>query len=100
MHHHNMKPNVTRPQLAVVTILTVLALVLGVVIPAQFVNLSLSAEDVGGAIMPPGMIMTRDTPAAAMREIAAVDPGEASYSAPADARGDRILEPRIEGGTK
>ena len=98
--HHEMKPNVTRPQLAVVTILTVLALALGVVIPAQFVNLSLSAEDVGGAIMPPGMAMTRDTPAAAMREMAAVAPEEASYTAPADARGDRALEPRIDDGTK
>lgn len=99
--HHNMEPNITRPQLAVVTILTVLALVLGVVIPAQFVNLSLSAEDVGGAIMPPGMTMTRDTPAAAMREMSAVDPGEVSYTAPADARGDRALEPRIANdGTK
>ena len=99
--HHEMKPNVTRPQLAVVTILTVLALALGVVIPAQFVNLSLSAEDVGGAIMPPGMTMTRDTPAAAMREMSAVDPEEVSYTAPADARGDLALEPRIANdGTK
>jgi FtsP/CotA-like multicopper oxidase with cupredoxin domain len=46
------------------------------------------------------MTLTRDTSAAAMREMAAVDPGEVSYSAPADARGDRVLEPRIEGGTK
>ncbi len=100
-HHHEMKPNVTRPQLAVVTILTVLALALGVVIPAQFVNLSLSAEDVGGAIMPPGMSMTRDTPVAAMREMSAVDPEEVSYTAPADARGDQALEPRIANdGTK
>ncbi len=99
--HHEMKPNVTRPQLAVVTILTVLALALGVVIPAQFVNLSLSAEDVGGAIMPPGMTMTRDTAAAAMREMSAVDPEEVSYTAPADARGDQALEPRIANdGTK
>jgi manganese oxidase len=99
--HHQMKPNVTRPQLAVVTILTVLALALGVAIPAQFVNLSLSAEDVGGAIMPPGMTMTRDTPAAAMREMSAVDPEEVSYTAPADARGDLALEPRIANdGTK
>ncbi len=99
--HHDMKPKVTRPQLAVVTILTVLALVLGVAIPAQFVNLSLSAEDVGGAIMPPGMTMTRDTPAAAMREMAAVDPGEVSHTAPADARGDRVLEPSLtDDGTK
>jgi FtsP/CotA-like multicopper oxidase with cupredoxin domain len=100
MNHHEMTPGVTRPQLAVVTILTVLALALGVAIPAQFVNLSLSAEDVGGAIMPPGMTMTRDTPGEAMVEMSAVDPGEVSHTAPTDARGDQTLEPRLEDGVK
>jgi FtsP/CotA-like multicopper oxidase with cupredoxin domain len=98
--HHEMKPNVTRPQLAVVGLLTTLALIASVVIPAMFVNLTYSAEEVGGAIMPPGMVMSRDTPAAAMREMAAIDPGEVSYSAPTEARGDRHLEPRIEDGVK
>jgi manganese oxidase len=97
---HDIKPEVTRPQLAVVGLLTVLALVASVLIPAMFVNLTYSAEEVGGAIMPPGMVMSRDTPAAAMREMAAVDPGEVSYEAPARARGDGTLEPRIEGGVK
>ena len=77
-----------------------LALIASVVIPAQFVNLTYSAEEVGGAIMPPGMVMSRDTPAAAMREMAAVDPEDVSYSAPVGARGDQPLEPRIEGGVK
>jgi FtsP/CotA-like multicopper oxidase with cupredoxin domain len=98
--HHEMKPDVTRPQLAAVGLLTVLALVASVLVPAMFVNLGYSAEEVGGAVMPPGMVMSRDTPAAAMREMAAVDPGEVSYEAPADARGDSTLEPKIEGGTK
>jgi manganese oxidase len=98
--HHEMKPNVTRPQLAVVGLLTVLALIASVVIPAMFVNLTYSAEEVGGAIMPPGMVMSRDTPAAAMREMAAIDPGEVSYTAPTEARGDQTLEPTIEDGTK
>jgi manganese oxidase len=98
--HHEMKPDVTRPQLAVVGLLTMLALVASVLIPAQFVNLTYSAEEVGGVIMPPGMVMSRDTPADAMREMSAVDPGEVSYSAPADARGDQTLEPKIEDGTK
>ena len=97
---HDMKPDVTRPQLAVVGLLTMLALVASVVIPAQFVNLTYSAEEVGGVIMPPGMVMSRDTPADAMREMSAVDPGEVEYTAPADARGDQTLEPRIEDGTK
>jgi FtsP/CotA-like multicopper oxidase with cupredoxin domain len=98
--HHEMKPDVTHPQLAVVGLLTTLALIASVVIPAMFVNLTYSAEEVGGAIMPPGMIMSRDTPAAAMREMAAIDPGEVSYTAPTEARGDRTLEPRIEDGVK
>ena len=98
--HHEMKPDVTRPQLAVVGLLTVLALVASVVIPAMFVNLTYSAEEVGGAIMPPGMVMSRDTPAAAMREMAAVEPEEVSYTAPTEARGDRPLEPRVENGVK
>ncbi|WP_207956784.1 multicopper oxidase domain-containing protein [Rubrobacter tropicus] len=35
-----------------------------------------------------------------MREMAAVDPDEVSYTAPADARGDQTLEPRTGGATK
>ena len=97
---HEMKPDVTRPQLAVVGLLTVLALVASVLIPAMFVNLTYSAEEVGGAIMPPGMAMSRDTPAEAMREMAAVDPGEVEYTAPANAHGYQPLEPRIEDRTK
>lgn len=92
--------NVTRPQLAVVALLTVLALGLGVVLPAQRVNLSLSAKDVNGAIMPPGMIMTRDTPGAAMRDMSAVDPGLVSYTAPATARGDQPLTFGLDAGVK
>ena len=92
--------NVTRPQLAVVALLTVLALVLGVILPAQKVNLTLSADDVGGAIMPPGMIMARDTPGEAMRDMSAIDPELVSYTAPVDARGDQPLRPRLENGVK
>jgi FtsP/CotA-like multicopper oxidase with cupredoxin domain len=98
--HHEMKPDVSRPQLAVVGLLTTLALIASIVIPAMFVNLTYSAEEVGGAIMPPGMVMSRDTSAAAMREMAAIDPGEVSYTAPTKARGDKTLEPRIEGRVK
>lgn len=36
----------------------------------------------------------------AMEDMAAVDPAEVSYTAPADARGDRPLEPRDENGVK
>jgi FtsP/CotA-like multicopper oxidase with cupredoxin domain len=50
--------------------------------------------------MPPGMVMTRDLPGAAMREMAAVDPNDVSYTAPADAQGAQVLQPRVEGGVK
>jgi hypothetical protein len=57
----------TGPQIFVVSVLTTLALVGGVIFSAGYANLTLSARDVGGLIMPPGMIMTRETSAAAMR---------------------------------
>jgi len=91
---------VTRPQLLSVTLLTVLALVAAVVWAVANYNLSISAEDVDGAIMPPGMVNRRDLPAEAMREMAAVDPGDVSYTAPANARGDQPLEARLEGDVK
>jgi FtsP/CotA-like multicopper oxidase with cupredoxin domain len=97
---HGARWDVTRPQLTVVALLTVLASVLGVILPAQKVNLTLSADDVGGAIMPPGMIMTRDTPGEAMRDMSAIDPDLASYTAPESARGDQVLRPEMDDGVK
>jgi FtsP/CotA-like multicopper oxidase with cupredoxin domain len=97
---HSTRWDVTRPQLSAVALLTILALVLGVLLPAQKVNLTLSADDVGGAVMPEGMIMTSDTPGEAMRDMAAVDPDDVSYTAPASARGDQPLEPRVVDGVK
>ena len=91
---------VTRPQLITVTVFTLLALFAGMFVPAAFVNLGIRAEEMRGAIMPPGMITTPETPADAMRDMAAIDPRLVSYTAPASARGDRILAPRLEGGVK
>jgi manganese oxidase len=90
----------TVPQQAAMAGATGLMLAAGLVVPGFYVNLSLSAEEVGGVIMPPGMIMSYDTPAAAMVEMAAVLPGEVGYEAPADARGDQVLAPRLEDGVK
>src|SRR3954447_4787276 len=98
--HTPSLPRVTRPQLAVVTMLTVLALIAAIIWSASYTNLSIGADDVDGAIMPPGMIMTRDMSAEAMRDMAAVDPDGVSYPAPADVRGDQPLEPRIEDDVK
>jgi manganese oxidase len=105
MHHggHDMTAmpsRVTRPQLLAVTALTVLALAAASIFSAARYNLTLSAHDVGGLVMPPGMIMNRETSAQAMRDMAAVDLGEVAYTAPRDARGDQQLTPRIEGGVK
>jgi FtsP/CotA-like multicopper oxidase with cupredoxin domain len=91
---------VTGPQLAAVTLLTLLALTAAVLWSASYANLTLSAKQVGGLVMPPGMIMTRETSADAMRDMAAVDPRDARYAAPPQSLGDQPLEPRIEGGVK
>jgi len=94
----SMVPRYTRPQLVAVSAASLLALTAAIVISAFSTNLRLSARDVGGAIMPPGMIMTYDTPGQAMVEMAAVDPQDVIYTAPAGERGDQNLEPRLENG--
>jgi len=99
-HGHAMRPDVTRPQLAAVCMSTLLMLLGGLTVPALFVNMTLSARDVGGAIMPPGMIMGWDTPGEAMRDMAAVHPRLVTARAEPRARGDIPLEPKLEGGVK
>jgi hypothetical protein len=97
---HEMESDVTAPQLTAVAGVTVLMLLAGLIVPGLYVNLSLGAHDVGSRIMPPGMIMDFDTPAAAMRDMAAIHPRQVAYRAGRDARGDQVLEPRIENGVK
>jgi manganese oxidase len=58
-----METDATVPPLAAVSGVTLLLVLMGMITPGFWVNLSLGAKDVGGAIMPPGMIMDRDTPA-------------------------------------
>lgn len=81
-------------------VLSVGLLAAGLTYAASFTNLRYSARTVGGAVMPPGMIMTRDLPAEAMRDMSAVDPATVSYVARPDARGDQVLAPRVENGIK
>ena len=100
MAGHAMGGDVTRAQIAAITTLTALALIAGLLWSVAHANLTIGAHDVAGAVMAPGMIMTRDTPAEAMRDMAAVDPNQVRFSAAADARGDQTLEPRIEDGVK
>jgi manganese oxidase len=51
-------------------------------------------------MMPPGMVMDRNTPAEAMLDMAAVDPRHVVARYGLDTRGDRDLEPRIEGDVR
>ena len=99
-HGHATASDVTTPQLAAMAGISALALLIGMVTPANFVNLRLSARDVGGTIMPPGMIMSRDTPGAAMRDMSAVHPRYVTAEYGLDRRGDQELAPRVEGGVK
>jgi FtsP/CotA-like multicopper oxidase with cupredoxin domain len=97
---HVMEAEVTRPQLVAVTAFTSLMLLAGMTLPAAFVNVRLTAHEVRGAIMPPGMIMDNNTPAAAMLDMAAVDPRDVTARYGLDTRGARPLEPRVENGVK
>jgi len=53
-----------------------------------------------GAAYPFNVWMVKNTPAEAMKDMAAVSPRQFRYKAPADARGDKVLEPRLENGVK
>ena len=97
---HGMQPDVTRPQLVAVTLFTLFMLIAGMTLPAAFFNLRLTAEEVRGAIMPPGMISTQETPAAAMLDMAAVDPRDVTASYGLEKDGAQALAPRIENGVK
>lgn len=98
--HSGMGAGATVPQLAAIGGVSVLALGLGMVSPANWVNMSLSAKDVRGAIMPPGMIMDRDTPADAMLDMAAADPRLISATFGPNVRGDQDAPFRMEGDVK
>src|SRR4030088_544177 len=97
---HQMGDDATTPQLAALAGVTGFLLISGMILPGFSVNLGLSARDVDGAIMPPGMINTFDLPGEAMKDMAAVKPRQVVYKAPPNAKGDRVLEPRVENGVK
>ncbi|RUW54844.1 DUF4396 domain-containing protein [Mesorhizobium sp. M1A.F.Ca.ET.072.01.1.1] len=97
---HQMLSDATTPQIAALGVVSLIALGVGMLAPANWLNLRLSARDVGGVIMPPGMIMDRDTPADAMRDMAAADPRLVSASYGLSAKGDQDLPFRMENGVK
>jgi hypothetical protein len=93
-------PAATTAQLAAVTFVTILMLAAGMTIPALHLNMRVNAQEIRDTIMPPGMIMAWDQPAAAMREMGAVLPRFVKFEAAADARGDRELVPTLVNGVK
>jgi FtsP/CotA-like multicopper oxidase with cupredoxin domain len=95
-----MTSDATTPQLAALAGVTSFLLISGMVLPGFSVNLRLSLRDVDASIMPPGMINTFDLPGEAMKDMAAVKPRKVTYVAPKDAKGDQILQPRMENGVK
>lgn len=96
----SLQKEATQAQLVAVTVFSLIMLLAGMTLPSAFFNLRLRAEDVGGTIMPPGMIMTQETPAAAMLDMAAVDPRRVEASYGLDRQGGQPLKPRIEKGVK
>ena len=97
---HSMQSGVTTAQLVAVTAISILFLLTGLIAPANWINLRLSAREVGGLIMPPGMITPRNTPAEKMQEMAAVHPRLVTREYGIESKGDVPLEPRIENGVK
>lgn len=97
---HGMDSDATYPQLMGLGAVSALALAIGMVAPANWVNMRLSARDVGDVIMPPGMIMDRDTPAESMRDMAAVLPKHIKASFDLQQRGDQELPFQMENGVK
>ena len=92
--------DVTTAQLAAVVGFTALMLFFGMALPSAFVNLSIRPHEVRNAIMPRGMVMHRDTPAAAMRDMSAVDPRDVTASYGLERKGAQTLAPHIEDGVK
>ncbi|AZO70517.1 MAG: DUF4396 domain-containing protein [Mesorhizobium sp.] len=97
---HHMRSDATTPQITALGMASLVALAIGMIAPANWLNLTLSARDVGGVIMPQGMIMDRDTPADAMRDMAAADPRLVTASYDLVAKGDQELPFRMENGVK
>ncbi|MET3590857.1 MULTISPECIES: DUF4396 domain-containing protein [Mesorhizobium] len=97
---HHMHSDATAPQVAAIGMASLVALAIGMIAPANWLNLTLSARNVGGVIMPQGMIMDRDTPADTMRDMAAADPRLVTVSYGLAAKGDQELPFRMENGVK
>ncbi len=99
MHMH-ATPEATTAQIAAISLASLVLLATGMLAPANWVNMRLSAHDVGGLIMPPGMVMFRDTSAEAMREMSFADSRLVGAQFPIQTRGDRELPFKMDAGVK
>ena len=69
--------------------------------PAELPEAEVSGPTrMGDLVMPPGMTMSAGMSMDAMRDMAAVDAGDVDRRAPATARGDQPLAPRVVDGVK
>ena len=80
-------------------------LVSGTLIAANYGNFAMRAQPANpkqpsSDTMPAEMSMSADQSSGQMNEMAAVDPGQVGYTAPADARGDQMLVPQTIAGVK
>jgi manganese oxidase len=99
-HGMEMQGSATLPQKLALAGVSLCLLILGIVGPGNWVNLSLSDRDVGGLLMPPGMTMVRDQSADSMRDMSFADPRLAKISYGLDVRGDQDLPFKLEDGAK
>lgn len=97
---HAMRTDATRAQIAALGFVSVFALMTGMAAPWNWINMRLSVRDVGGAIMPPGMVMERNLPGDAMRDMAAANPNKVTARYGLSDRGDQPLPFRMMNGVK
>ena len=97
---HGMQTDATLPQIWGLGSVSLLALLTGMAAPANWINMRLSAHEVGGLIMPPGMRMDRDTPADAMRDMSFANPRNSTAGYALNVRGDQEVPFVVENGVK
>jgi FtsP/CotA-like multicopper oxidase with cupredoxin domain len=96
---------VSTPEIVAMTLLSVLTLIAGVLVAAEFGDFAMRGQPGSTAAfssraMPAGMVMFGQQSTEQMNNMAAVDPAEITRSAPADERGNQALQAQIENGVK
>ncbi len=99
------KTRASKPEIVAIAGLSVLLLLAGVLITAQFGDFAMREQPgTVGALtskpMPAGMVMSGQQSTAQMNSMAAVDRAQIKETAPAQERGGRALQPQMDGLTK